>query len=130
VEEWLAEFAAPTCGEEARVAALCDRGMTPAQARAAAPALAALHEKVLRSGRMVEVRTFHAWFAQLLRAAPLELLAELGLQPDMELVEDPSEYRPEVYLRFHAAVAADAALRADFDTIVRQRGRTQLRKWL
>ncbi|HEX6708089.1 MAG TPA: UvrD-helicase domain-containing protein [Albitalea sp.] len=130
VEEWLAEFASPSCSDDARIAALRDRGVPQAQARALAPALASLHERVLRSGRMVEVRTFHAWFAQLLRAAPLELLAELGLHADMELVEDPTEHQAEVYRRFHAAVAADAGLRQDFDTLVRERGRGQLRKWL
>jgi ATP-dependent helicase/nuclease subunit A len=78
----------------------------------------------------VEVRTFHAWFAQLLRAAPLELLAELGLQPDMALVEKPDELKLDVYRRFHAAVAADPSLRADFDTLVHRRGRASLRRWL
>jgi ATP-dependent helicase/nuclease subunit A len=76
------------------------------------------------------VRTFHAWFAQLLRRRPLELLAELGLQPDMALVEDPTEHRPDVYRRFHAAVAAEASLREDFDALVRRRGRAAVRKWL
>ncbi|MFL6664375.1 MAG: UvrD-helicase domain-containing protein, partial [Rhizobacter sp.] len=130
LDEWLAAFAAPDCTDDERSAQLQARGMTPAQARVAAPALAGLHEHVLRAGRMVEVRTFHAWFAQLLRAAPLELLAELGLQPDMELVEDPSEHYGDVYRRFHASVAGDAALRADFDTLVRDRGRAQVRRWL
>ena len=46
-----------------------------------------------RAAAPVEVRTFHAWFSQLLRAAPLELLDELGLQPDMELIEDPADHR-------------------------------------
>lgn len=130
LDEWLAGFAAHACDDARRVQELRARGFDDAQAQALAPVLAGLHERLLRGGRSVEVRTFHAWFSQLLRAAPLELLAELGLQPDMELLEDPSDHRPEVYRRFHGAVIADPALRADYEAIVRDRGRSQLRKWL
>jgi ATP-dependent helicase/nuclease subunit A len=128
LDEWLAGFAAAP--EDLRQRELEARGLTPAQAARLSPELAALHDRVLRGGRMVEVRTFHAWFWQLLRVAPLELLAELDLQPEMELVEDPPEHQAEVYRRFHAAVAADAGLREDFDVLVRERGRTQVRRWL
>lgn len=130
LDEWLVEFASPSCDDERRIAELRARGLGDAQARAAAPLLAGLHERLLCSGRAVEVRTFHAWFSQLLRAAPLELLSELGLQPDMELIEDVSDHRADVYRRFHAAVLADAGLRMDFETVVQLRGRSQLRKWL
>ena len=128
--EWLAEFAAPACGVEYRVQALRLRGLADADARALEPALAGLYERVLASGRTVEIRTFHAWFSQLLRAAPMDMLAELGLQPDMALIEDLDEHLPEVYRRFHSAVIADLAARADFDAQVLLRGRSQLRKWL
>ena len=128
--EWLAEFAAPACDVEHRVQALRQRGLADADARALEPALAGLYQRVLASGRTVEIRTFHAWFAQLLRAAPMDMLAELGLQPDMALIEDLDEHLPEVYRRFHAAVIADPAARADFDAQVLLRGRSQLRKWL
>ena len=77
--EWLARFAAPECAAAERISALRERGLSAAQAEAAEPLLAALHERVLRRGRPVQILTFHAWFAQLLRAAPLELLNELGL---------------------------------------------------
>lgn len=130
LDEWLAEYASPGCSDEQRALQLQARGLSPAQAQLLAPALAGLHERVLLAGRSVEVQTFHAWFARLLRAAPLEELARLGLQPDVDLVEDPTEHSPEVYRRFHAAVACDPALRADFDQQVRTRGRANLRKWL
>ncbi len=128
--EWLAEFAALACGVEHRVQALRQRGLADADARALEPALAGLYERMLASGRTVEIRTFHAWFSQLLRAAPMDMLAELGLQPDMALIEDLDEHLPEVYRRFHSAVIADPAARADFDAQVLLRGRSQLRKWL
>ena len=77
-------FAAPRDRRRRGRAANCaSAASTAGQARALAPALAGLHERLLAAGRAVEMRTFHAWFAQLLRAAPLELLAELGLRPDM-----------------------------------------------
>ncbi|HJV61952.1 MAG TPA: UvrD-helicase domain-containing protein [Albitalea sp.] len=130
LDEWLVEFASPACDDERRVRELRARGLPEPQARAMAPQLATLHERLLRAGRAVEVRTFHAWFSQLLRAAPLELLSELGLQPDMELVEDPDELSADVHRRLHAAVIADDGLRHDYEALVRERGRTQLRKWL
>ena len=83
LDEWLAEFASPATSDAERTRALRERGLDEAAALAAAPHLQALHERVLRGGRPVEIRTFHAWFSQLLRAAPLELLNELGLQADM-----------------------------------------------
>ena len=130
LNEWLREFGAAHTPESTRIEALVQRGVPLAQAQRLAPELATLHERVLRGGRPVEVRTFHAWFSQLLRAAPLELLNELGLQQDMDLIEDLDDHRPEVFRRFHAAVLADAALRADHAALVAQRGRSQLRKWL
>jgi ATP-dependent helicase/nuclease subunit A len=128
--EWLAEYAGPACDAAHRIEGLRQRGLSEAEARTLEPTLATLHEQVLRAGRPVEIRTFHAWFSQLLRAAPLELLAELGLQPEMDLIEDVTEHEDEVYRRFHAAVLADAALLADYEQVVLTRGRSQLRAWL
>lgn len=130
LDEWLTEFASPDCSDERRIAELVARGVSAEEARALSPVLATLQQRLLEGGRSVEVRTFHAWFAQLLRAAPLDVLAELGLQPDMELVEDPIDHRAEVYRRFHGAVLADAALREDFERQVRERGRMAMRRWL
>jgi len=63
--EWLEAFSASACGPEQRVEALRLRGLDEAQARAFEPALAGLYDRVLASGRTVEIRTFHAWFSQL-----------------------------------------------------------------
>ena len=130
LNECLAEFASPACSAEQRILALTQRGMTEKQALEFEPALGALQERVLSSGRAVEIRTFHAWFAQLLRAAPLDMLAELGLQADMALIESLDDHLSAVYRRFHAAVCKDEALLADFEAQVLLRGRSQLRKWL
>ena len=130
LNEWLGQFGSPDCPPDERVEALCQRGLSLAQAQSMAPVLAALHERVLRSGRRVEVLTFHAWFSQLLRAAPRELLAELRLQPDMELLEDFADHRRAVLQRFRVRVLADAGLRADHDALMASRGRSQVGKWL
>jgi ATP-dependent helicase/nuclease subunit A len=129
LSEWLRQFGAPGTPAAQRIDALIQRGLPAAAAAQLAPRLAALHECVLRAGRPVEIRTFHAWFSQLLRAAPLELLDELGLQPDVELIEDLDDHRGEVFRRFHVAVLADPALRADHAALIAQRGRTQARTW-
>src|SRR5258705_7976312 len=127
--QWLSGFSAERCSDDGRIAELRLRGLDEAQARALAPTLGGLHERLLRAGRPVEIRTFHAWFSQLLRAAPLELLNELGLQQDMDLIEDPADHRSEVFRRFHAAVLTDAALREDYAALIARRGRSQARKW-
>jgi len=126
--QWLRDFA--TGDDAAREQALVERGVDTLQARKLAPALARLHEQVLASGRAVEVRTFHAWFSQLLRAAPLDLLSELGLQPQMELIEDLDDLRPELFRRFHTALLANGERRADYTVLLHRHGRHQLLKWL
>ncbi|MBX3619977.1 MAG: UvrD-helicase domain-containing protein [Rhizobacter sp.] len=130
LSEWLRGFASPDQTDEARARELVLRGVDAAQAQALAPALGRLHENLLAAGRSVEIRTFHAWFSQLLRAAPLDLLAELGLSPGMTLMEELDDHRAAVFRRFHAAVAADAGLRADHAALTRRRGRDPLRSWL
>ena len=130
LNDWLREFGAPQTPESVRIEALVQRGVPLSEATALAPQLASLRERLLRGGRSVEIRTFHAWFSQLLRAAPLELLNELGLQQDMALIEDLDDHLGEVFRRFHVAVLAEPALRDDYFALTAQRGRSQLRKWL
>lgn len=127
--EWLRLYASPATSDAQRAAALVERGVTPADAQRLAPSLAQLYDRVLQGGRPVQVSTFHAWFAQLLRAAPLELLRELGLQPDMTLIEDIADHRAAVFRRFHAALLRDPALQADHATLIVQRGRHQADEW-
>jgi ATP-dependent helicase/nuclease subunit A len=130
LNDWLEAFSAARCDDAQREEALRMRGLGPEQARQLAPRLAGLQAELLQSGRPPQIHTFHRWFFQLLRAAPLELLSELHLSADMQLVEDWAEHESDVYRRFHTAVMRDAGLRGDFDTLVQQHGRSQLRKWL
>ncbi|MBC7954645.1 MAG: UvrD-helicase domain-containing protein [Cytophagales bacterium] len=129
LNDWLREFASPDVSDEQRARELVLRGVEPAHARTLAPALAGLYEAMLAGGRNVEIRTFHAWFSQLLRAAPLDLLAELGLAPGMTLMEELDDHRAVVFRRFHTAILSDAALHADHAALVQRRGRDQVRAW-
>ena len=126
--EWLAEFAAAT--DSKRVAELVARGLGEAEARAAAPRLAGLQDELLRGGRPVEIRTFHGWFSQLLRAAPLAVLQAEGLSAELQLIEDEVELMPQLWRRFHARVLANAEWAAAFQALTETRGRHNLREWL
>jgi ATP-dependent helicase/nuclease subunit A len=128
--EWLAHYAAPETSDAERIEALRERGVAASEAPALARRLAGLHERMLAGGRAVQIHTFHAWFSQLLRAAPLEMLARLGLHAGMELIEERDDLEPELFRRFHAALLRDEALRADHAALVYARGRKLVRRWL
>jgi ATP-dependent helicase/nuclease subunit A len=128
--EWLLEFANPKVTMQRRGQELIARGVTPEDAARLAPILAELHANVLRELRPVQIQTFHAWFAQLLRFSPGELLDEIGLHRDVELIETLDDHLPALWRRFHAAVQSDAACLADFHELCSRRGRTRLREWL
>ena len=130
LDEWLAGHSVTRSTHAARVLALVQRGMSPAQAEAAADTLGGLHERLLRSGRRVEVRTFHAWFGQLLSHAPLTLLQRLSLPAAYETIEDTFTLRDALFRRFHRSVQADAALRADYLALVHRHRRSTLLQWL
>ncbi|UXH76429.1 UvrD-helicase domain-containing protein [Roseateles amylovorans] len=128
LNEWLHEFA--HCDHAGRVVALRQRGLSEAQAQALAADLRALQQRLLQGARAVEIRTFHAWFSQLLRAAPLELLQAQGLSPELQLIEDESDLMPELWQRFHAAVLEDEASLADYQQLSLAHGRNKLLGWL
>ena len=130
LDEWLIEFSAAHSTHAARVDALRQRGLDESQAQALAPALAGLHEQLLRSGRGVEVRTFHGWFAQLMAHAPLALLDRLGLPAAYETLEDIGVLRQALFRRLHRSVQANAALRADYLMLAQRHRRTTLAQWL
>ena len=87
--------------------------------------LSNLYRSMLAAGRSVQIRTFHSWFAALLRSAPVAVLQQLGLPVNYQLLEDDAPARALVWRRFYIALAADAALLADFEALVRGYGRTQ-----
>ncbi len=134
LNEWLREFScvgAPDAAQRERLTqALVARGLDAGSAAALVPALAGLHARLLDGGRDVAIRSFHAWFVQLLAAAPLDLLRDLGLPPQPTLIEDTSDLRDELFARFHAAVQADDGLRATYIALIGRHRRARVTGWL
>ena len=121
--KWLVEFAG--LPDDQLVHELRLRGMGTSDAQDRVQALRGLHQRLTALGRPVQIRTFHSWFAALLRTAPLAVLQDLGLPAQYELLEDDSEAVQRTWPRFYAAVAANPALRQDFMDSVALHGRHQ-----
>ncbi|KWT64485.1 ATP-dependent helicase/nuclease subunit A [Variovorax sp. WDL1] len=128
LDQWLEAFAAQPV--EALVPELVMRGMDRASAEARAPRLQGLYRELLAGGRPVQFRTFHAWFAGLLRSAPVAVLERLGLPANYQLLEDDAEARARVWRPFFAAVADDPGAAADYRALVADYGRSQTAKAL
>ena len=120
LQEWLAQWSTAPDAELAE--ALRARGLPQADAEARA-ALRGLYGALLQAGRPVQIRTFHSWFAALLRGAPVAVLQDLGLPTRFELLEDDKEAVARVWRRFHAAVERDPEARADYEASVAAHGR-------
>ena len=130
--EWLGEFAH---ADRARLLhELQIRGVPGLQDEATVTRLTAqlkgLYARLLASGRSVQIRTFHGWFAALLRSAPVAVLQDLGLPVNYELLEDDSQARALVWRRFYQALLNEPALKADFEAVVLAYGRSQSEKAL
>ena len=132
LDQWLKLFT--TADDETLRQELIMRGVSSQIDPSANPAvrrqLSNLYRSVLASGRSVQIRTFHGWFAALLRGAPVAVLQRLGLPVNYELLEDDAPARALVWRRFYAALMEDAALKADFETLVLGHGRFQTGKAL
>jgi len=128
LDQWLEAFAQRPAHE--LVPELVMRGMSRQAAEAAAPRLRGLFRELLAGGRPVQFRTFHAWFASLLRGAPVAVLDHLRLPANYQLLEDDEEARARVWRPFYAAVAADAQAAADYRALVATHGRSQAAKAL
>ena len=92
--------------------------------------LSNLYAQVLSHGRPVQIRTFHSWFAALLRTAPMATLQQLGLPLNYELLQDDSPAKSLVWRRFYTALLANGDLKADFEAVVLAHGRSQADKAL
>jgi ATP-dependent helicase/nuclease subunit A len=130
--QWLAQFA--EAADDVLVTELQARGVygvdeDPALSKASRR-LSQLYQRVLESGRQVQVRTFHSWFAALLRAAPLAVLQQLELPLNYELLEDDGPATALVWRRFYQALVGDALHKADFEAVVLEHGRFQTEKAL
>jgi len=128
MHEWLRQFAQASAQE--RCDELRARGLTQSQADRLQGSLAQLHARVLNAGADVQIHTFHAWFAQLLRLAPLEMLDGLGLHPAMSLIEEVDDQVGELMRRFQREVLNASALLADYQALTERHGRWRLDQWL
>ena len=128
LDQWLEDFAQRTPQE--LVAELIVRGVEPAEAAEAAPRLKGLYRRLLDGGRPVQFRTFHAWFAGLLRNAPLAVLHDLKLPANYELLEDDAEARAYTWRPFFEALTRDKDALADYYAVVASHGRSQTAKAL
>ena len=130
--QWLAEFA--VADADALAQALKIRGFIdkkgPQPSSVVLKQLLNLYQSILTTGRQVQIRTFHGWFAALLRSAPLAVLQQLELPPSYELLEDDAKAKALVWRRFYAALAAAPERKADFEAVVFEYGRFQCEKAL
>ena len=128
LQEWLLHFSHQSDAELRQE--LIHRGLTHEPTTEQLQTLRGLHEALLMAGRPVQIRTFHSWFAALLRSAPLQALADLGLPTQYELLENDAKAVALVWPRFQAGVAAEPEARQDYIDAVATHGRHQTQKAL
>ena len=126
--EWLEQFAHLT-DAQLRLE-LLQRGLTQEPTPDLLQRLRHLHQTLLQGGRPVQIRTFHSWFAALVRSAPLQALADMGLPVHYELLENDAQAVALAWPRFQNTVAADPNARADYLAAVAAHGRSQTQKAL
>ena len=136
LQEWLAEFAFAT--PEKLEFELKIRGVdvTKTDKHGLKPAyslpeqLQNLYQKTLSQGRGVQIKTFHGWFASLLRTAPLSVLEGLNLPANYTLLEDDKLAVPSVWRRFFGTLLKDETAKRDFEELVAEHGKSQALKAL
>ncbi len=128
LQHWLLEFA--SASDEKLTTELQIRGQLTTPTPDQLQTLRGLHLALLHSGRPVQIRTFHSWFAALLRSAPMAILHELGLPAHYELLENDARAVALVWRRFQTRVAQDTDARRDYLNAVATHGRHQTHKAL
>ena len=133
LHQWLAAFAGMDDAE--RMQELSIRGVPQSLLESRAPRLAQLHREWMEDGRGVEIHTIHGWFSRLVKAAPLDVLAELSLPPELQLIEDIDETWAPLWARFLRSLDARMGDAGDevvdaFSAVLRETGRFNLEAWL
>ena len=134
LHEWLTAFAG--MDEAGRMHELRIRGVPEPLLAVRAPRLAQLHREWMEEGRGVEVHTIHGWFSRLVKAAPMDVLAELSLPPELQLIEDIDEIWAPLWGRFLRSLdarmgeAADDEVVQAFSAVLRETGRFNTEAWL
>lgn len=122
LQEWLYTFAYEL-NDTQLTAELVNRGVSSEEVPALLPKVRGLHAQLLGQSRSVEIRTFHSWFTQLLRAAPMGVLDDLGLPAQYELVEDDAELFEPAWYALLQACLQNADLKEDLEALIREQGR-------
>ena len=144
LQEWLAEFAFATPeklelelkirGLDVRILNLGNAQKIPKNVPQPAYSLPEqlqnLYQKTLSQGRGVQIKTFHGWFASLLRTAPLSVLEGLHLPANYTLLEDDKLAVPSVWRRFFGTLLKDEHAKRDFEALVTAHGKSQALKAL
>ncbi len=128
LNEWLLDFSkrpADYLENELRM-----RGLNAVDAKNKSNQLRNLYASLLDKDRGVQIKTFHAWFASLLRNAPLSVFETLKLPPVYTLLEDDKTAIAGVWRRFFAQLLTNDKARADFDWLIAEHGRAQTLKAL
>jgi ATP-dependent helicase/nuclease subunit A len=130
LQQWLREMAQQTHVQ--RCAELMARGMTADEAHRQADALAALYGRWLCSGESVQISTIHGWFSKLVSGMPMDVLAELGLPPQWQLIEDQDELWPQLWGLWLKQLDAEQSTpaRAAFEWLLTVERRSNLEAWL
>jgi ATP-dependent helicase/nuclease subunit A len=139
LQEWLEEFAFATPEKlefELKIRGIDLDKLNKGNKNSLQPAyslpeqLQNLYQKTLSQGRGVQIKTFHGWFASLLRTAPLSVLEGLNLPANYTLLEDDKLATPSVWRRFFGALLKNEAAKKDFEELVVEHGKSQALKAL
>jgi len=128
LQEWMHEFA--HADDAACDEALRQRGVAEADVPAMRDRLRGLQAAWMADGRGVEIHTILGWFAKLVQGAPMDLLHELGLPPDLQLIENTDALWPTLWGRFLRKVDGDAELKALLMVSIDHVGRHNTEAWL
>ncbi len=101
LHEWLHHIA--TAPEEEVIDFLVERSVSRQQAVALLPRARSLYEQLLTAQPPITITTFHSWFMQLLRRAPLDA----GVPGDVTLVEQTAALVDEAWERFASGLSGD-----------------------
>ena len=123
--DWLLKFS--KASDEELLKELIDRGISSEIAlqplQNLRSSLSNLYQSTLAEPRGVQIRTFHSWFAALLRHAPLAVREHLGLPAQYELLEDDAQAVQALWPRFYALLQRDEPLHATYRAAVADVGR-------
>ncbi|HSF22357.1 MAG TPA: UvrD-helicase domain-containing protein [Burkholderiales bacterium] len=101
LREWLFELA--TAPDDAVRRFLRDRGVAQSEVEPLLPKARQLYERYLTAQPQITIATFHSWFLQLLRRAPLDA----GALGDVNLLEQTSSLVDEAWQLFATAAQRD-----------------------